>query len=184
MAYYTLFFFILGGFFRRILGRTLKIKGIEIHRFYKLVFLTLICMLMYFIKGVFPTGWKSWLCAIWVIGWMIRYHSHTHGDYFHIEDTNPDEARSWWVDKILQLLFGKGKYYNFNGNFVGLTLGYLLPAIMASIFMSNHWFWLAGFTTPLGYVFCEETLKFTKHETSYAECLNGAITFALFFVNL
>lgn len=184
MAYWSLFFFILGGFFRRILGRTLKIKGIEIHRFYKLVFLVLVCMLMYFVKGVFPTDWKAWLFMAWAIGWMVRYNSHTHGDYYHLDDTKPDEERSPWVGKLLKLFFGKGKYYNFAGNFVGLTLGYLVPAIMASITMSHHWFWLAGFTTPLGYMICEFTLKFTKHETAFAEILNGAVMFLLFFLNV
>ena len=184
MAYWTLLFFILGGFFRRILGRTFKIKGVKIPRFWKLVVLVLVCLCMYAIKGVFPKDWKSWLCMAWAIGWFIRYNSHTHGDYYYLEDTNPDEARSWWVDKVLQLLFGKGKYYNFNGNFVGLTLGYLVPAIMSSLTMGSHWFWLAGFTTPIGYLFCEETLKFTKHETSYAECLNGSVMFILFFLNI
>ncbi len=184
MAYWALFFFILGGFFRRILGKTVKIKGVKIHRFYKLVALVLVLFLMYFIQGVFPMGWKEWLCMAWSIGWMIRYNSHSHGDYWILEETKPDEGRTWWIDKTLQLLFGKGKYYNFNGNFVGLTLGYLVPAIIASITMPHHWFWIAGFTTPMGYLFCEETLKFTKRETEYAECLNGALMFLLFFINL
>lgn len=184
MAYWTLLFFILGGFFRRILGRTFKIKGVKIPRFWKLVVLVLICICMYAVKGVLQKDLKSCLCMAWAIGWFIRYNSHTHGDYYYLEDTKPDEARSLLVDKVLQLLFGKGKYYNFNGNFVGLTLGYLLPAVMSSLTMGSHWFWLAGFTTPIGYLFCEETLKFTKHETSYAECLNGAVMFLLFFLNV
>lgn len=184
MAYWSLLFFIMGGFFRRILGRTFKIKGVKIPRFWKLVVLALVCMAMYLIKGAFPKDVKSWIFMAWAIGWFIRYNSHTHGDYYYLEDTKPDEARSWWVDKVLQLLFGKGKYYNFNGNFVGLTLGYLVPAIMSSLTMGSHWFWMAGFTTPLGYLFCEETLKFTKHETSYAECLNGSVMFILFFLNI
>jgi len=184
MAYWSLFFFILGGFFRRILGRTLKIKGIEIHRFYKLIFLVLVCMLMYLIKGVFPTDWKAWLCMAWAIGWMIRYNSHSHGDHFILDDTKPDEGRTWWIDKTLQLLFGKGKYYNFAGNFTGLCLGYLIPAIMASLTQTHHYFWIAGFTAPLSYTFCEFTLQFTGHRTAYAECLHGAIMMLLFFVNI
>lgn len=184
MAYWTLFFFILGGFFRRILGKTFKIKGVKIPRAIKLVVLVLICMLMYWIKGVFPTDWKAWLFMAWAIGWFIRYNSHTHGDYYILDDTKPDEERSFWVGKVLKLLFGKGKYYNFVGNFVGLTLGYLVPAIMSSLTMSHHWFWLAGFTTPLGYAICEFTLKFTGKRTSIAECLNGATMFLLFFLNV
>ena len=184
MAYWGLLFFILGGFFRRILGTTFKIKGVKIPRFFKLVALALVCILMYAVKGVFPKSLLGWFCMVWSIGWLIRYNSHTHGDYWILEDTKPDEGRSWWVDKLLQLFFGKEKYYNFNGNFVGLTLGYLVPAIMSSLTMSYHWFWLAGFTTSLGYLFCETSLKFTKRETEYAEILNGAIFFLLFFLNV
>lgn len=182
MEYWGLFFFILGGFFRRILGTTFKINGVKIHRFWKLVILALLCMFIYFVNSAFPKNWKEWLFMSWAIGWMVRYNSHSHGDYWILEDTKPDEGRTWWIDKTLQLLFGKGKYYNFNGNFVGLTLGYLFPAIMASLTMPNHWFWIAGFTTPLGYLFCEETLKFTKRETEYAEIINGAVMFLLFFL--
>ena len=184
MAYFSLLFFIIGGFFRRILGKTFKIKGIKISRIYKLIVLVLLCMLMYLVKGVFPNTWVSWLCMVWAIGWMVRYNNHTHGDYFDLFSEQPDEGRSWWVNKALILFFGKGKYYNFNGNFIGLTLGYLVPAIMASLTMSSHWFWLAGFTTPLGYLFCETALKFTKRGTEYAEIINGATFFLIFFLNV
>jgi len=184
MAYFSLLFFIIGGFFRRILGKQLIIKGIKISRFYKLVVLVLLCLSMYYIKGIFPKTLMTWLCMLWAIGWYVRYWDHTHGDYWILDSESPDEGRSWWVDKVLQLFFGKGKYYNFNGNFVGLTLGYLAPALLGSFSMSSHWFWLAGFTTPLGYLFCESCLKFTKRETEYAEILNGSVSFLLFFLTI
>ena len=182
MAYWSLFFFILGGFFRRILGRTFKIKGVKIHRFYKLVALVIILLFMYFIQGVFPTGWKEWLCMAWTVGWMIRYNSHSHSAYWILDNEKPDKGKRW-IESLLTWWFGKGKYYNFAGNFIGLTFGYLVPAILASITMPYHWFWLAGFTTPLGYTFCELSLG-KNSNTEYAECLNGAIVFLLFFVNL
>ena len=120
----------------------------------------------------------------WAIGWMVRFNNHTHGDYFYLDDTKPDEERSWWVGKVLKLIFGKGNYYNFAGNFVGLTLGYLVPAIFASITMPHHWFWVAGFTTPIGYALCEFTLDWTGRKIHFAEYLNGAMMFLLFFLNL
>lgn len=186
MAYFGLLYLIIGGVFRRILGQTFRICGVKISRAYKLIVLVMLLLSMYLVTGNFPiwTDWKSWLCMAWSIGWLIRYNSHTHGDYYILTDTKPDEERSWWVGKILALIFGKGKYYNFEGNFIGLTLGYLVPATMASITMPNHWFWLAGFTAPIGYTICEMILEFTGRKTELAEYVNGATMFLLFFVNL
>lgn len=186
MAYWALLFFIVGGIFRRILGQTFVVCGVKIPRFVKLVVLAALLMSMYLVSGNFPiwSDWKGWLCMAWAIGWVIRYNSHTHGDYWILDDTKPDEERSWWVGKVLTLIFGKGNYYKFEGNFVGLTLGYLAPALLASLTMPSHWFWLAGFTAPLGYLICEFTLKFTGKRTEAAEYANGAMMFLLFFINL
>ena len=183
MAYWYLFFFICGALFRRFLGSDWYIKGHKIHRLYKLILLTLFCLLMYWVGGSFPTDFAGWFCMAWAIGWMIRYNSHTHGDYFGLDSTKPDEERSWWVGKVLKFLFGKGKYYNFAGNFIGLTLGYLVPAIMASLLMPHHYFWIAGFTAPIGYALCEFALG-RWGSTNYAEFLNGALMFVLFFANV
>ena len=184
MAYWSILFFFGGALFRRFLGREVFIKGHKFSRFYKLVILVLTCLLMYLTAGVFPTTVKGWLCMTWAIGWLIRYNSHTHGDYWTLDDTKPDEERSWWVGKVLTLIFGKGKYYNFEGNFMGLMLGYLVPAIMASLTMPYHWFWLAGITTPVCYTVCEMILKFTGRRTEMAEYAQGALTMLLFFINL
>lgn len=186
MAYWALFFTIMGGIFRRILGKTFYIGKVKIPRFFKLVVLALLLVLMYIVAGRFPClkDWQGWLFMAWAISWVIRYNSHTHGDYWILDDTKPDEERSWWVGKVLTLLFGKGNYYNFEGNFIGLTLGYLAPALFASLTMPSHWFWLAGFTAPIGYLICEFTLRFTGKRTEAAEYANGAIMFLLFFVNL
>lgn len=183
MAYWALLFFIVGALFRRALGTTIYIKGHKISRIYKLIFLVLCCLLMYFIGGSFPHDTMGWACMVWAIGWMVRYNNHTHGDYFFLDDTKPDEERSFWVGKVLKLIFGKGKYYNFAGNFVGLMLGYLVPAILASITMPHHYFWIAGFTAPVGYALCEFALG-RNGSTRYAEFLNGAMMFLLFFLNV
>ena len=183
MAYWALLFLIIGAIFRRFLGRTVKVKGVKIHRFIKLTVLALLCVAMYWAGGSFPHGWKEWLFMAWAIAWAVRYFSHTHGDYFVLEDTHPDEERSWWVGKVLKLIFGEGGYYNFAGNFVGLTLGYLVPALMASITMPHHYFWVAGFTAPIGYTVCEISLG-KNGKIKYAEYLNGALMFLIFFLNV
>lgn len=183
MAYWALLFLIIGAIFRRLLGKHFNIGNHKVRRFEKLVFLVLMCMLMYLVGGSFPHGLKEWLYMTWAIGWAVRYFSHTHGDYFILEDTHPDEERSWWVGEVLKLIFGKGGYYNFAGNFVGLTLGYLVPAILASITMPHHFFWIAGFTAPIGYTICEISLG-KNGKVKYAEYLNGAMMFLIFFLNV
>lgn len=183
MAYWALLFFILGALYRRMLGTQFYIGKLKIHRFVKLIILALICMLMYFVGGSFPKNTLGWCCMAWAIGWMIRYNSHTHGDYYVLDDTKPDEERSWWVGKVLKLIFGKGKYYNFAGNFIGLTLGYLVPALLASITMPHHYFWIAGFTASIGYTLCELALG-RNGGTDKAEYFNGAMMFLLFFLNV
>jgi len=183
MAYWSLLFFITGALYRRMLGTQFYIGKYKIHRIVKLILLAILCMIMYFVAGSFPKDWKGWLCMAWAIGWMIRYNSHTHGDYYILDETKPDEERSFWVGKVLKLIFGKGKYYNFAGNFVGLTLGYLVPALLASITMPHHYFWIAGFTAPVGYTLCELALG-RNGSTSKAEYFNGAMMFLIFFLNL
>ena len=186
MAYCALLYTIIGGIFRHILGKQFYIGKVKISRFYKLVVLVLLCLSMYLVTGNLPIlkDWKGWLSMAWAIGWVIRFNSHTHGDYWILDNTGVDEERSWWVGKVLTLLFGKGGYYNFEGNFIGLTLGYLVPALMASLTMPHHWFWTAGFAIPVGYLICEFTLEFTGKRTKMAEYANGAMMFLLFFVNL
>lgn len=186
MAYWGLLYLIIGAIFRHILGMQYYIGKFKVSRFYKLIALALLLMSMYLVTGHFPiwSDWKGWLCMAWSIGWIIRFNSHTHGDYWLLDSYEPDEERSWWVGKVLTLLFGKGNYYNFEGNFVGLTLGYLVPALMASLTMPNHWFWLCGFLVPVCYLICEFTLQFTGRRTKMAEYASGAVQFLLFFANL
>lgn len=184
IAYWGMFFFFCGALFRRFIGRNVYIKGWKFPRTLKLVIFTLCCLLMYFVGGSFPETVKELLCMVWAIGWFIRYTDHTHGDYFIIDDTKPDEERSWWVGKILKLVFGKGNYYKFEGNFLGLMLGYLVPAILASLTMPHHWFWLAGITAPVCYTVCELILKFTGKRVELTEYAHGSLMFILFFLNV
>ena len=182
-AYLLLIWSIAMSFLRRWLGGGFdEIIG-DKSRIWKNITYVLILIGMYTTSGNFPKTWTALAMMIWVIAWMIRYFNHTHGDYFGLISEKPDEERSWWVGKVLKAIYGKGKYYNFIGNLTGLTLGYLVPALLASIFMPSHWFWVAGFTTPLGYVLCQICLgKYGKNE--YAEWLNGFTVGAIFYLNL
>lgn len=183
MAYWALLFLILGALFRRILGTSVYIGKYKISRTLKIIIMILLCVAMYWAGGSFPRNKMDWACMTWAIAWAVRYFNHTHGDYYILDDTKPDEERSFWVGKVLKLIFGKGKYYNFAGNFVGLTLGYLVPATLASITMPHHYFWVAGFTAPIGYTICELALG-RNGQTRYAEYVNGALMFLLFFLNV
>ena len=182
-AFLTLFWGIVMSFERRWLGGGFKAQIGKISRLWKNVAYVSILILMYLTSGNLPKTWWGLAAMVWTIGWMVRYYNHTHGDYYHLEDETPDEERSWWVGKVLKLIFGKGKYYNFVGNFVGLLLGYLVPALFASIFMPHHWFWVAGFTTTLSYVACRIWLgKLANNE--YAEWVGGFLTGVIFYLNL
>lgn len=180
MAYYCLIFGVFMAIIRRWLGGGIY----KCHRIYKNICYVALLILMYVCAGAFPKTWLQAFCFLWTIGWMVRFYNHTHGDYFILDDTQKDEGRSRWVDKVLKLIFGKDGYYNFAGNFVGLTLGYLAPAIFASITMPSHWFWLAGIATPVCYEVCEFTLKFTGRRTNFAEYASGFCTGVIFFLNL
>lgn len=180
MSYFTLIFGLIMSIIRRWLGGGIY----KCHRIYKNIVYVATLILMYVCAGKFPTGWKEALFFLWTIGWMVRFYNHTHGDYFSLDETKPDEERSPWVGKVLKLIFGKGNYYNFAGNFVGLTLGYLFPAILASLTMPHHWFWLAGIITPVCYLVCEFTLKFTGRSTNFAEYASGFTTGVIFFLCL
>ena len=180
MAYWTMIFGLLMAIQRRWLGGGIY----KCHRIYKNISYVTLMILMYVCAGAFPKTWKEALFFLWTIGWCIRFFNHTHGDYFILDETKPDEERSPWVGKVLKLIFGKGKYYNFAGNFVGLTLGYLVPAILASLTMPSHWFWAAGFAVPASYAICEFTLKFTGRSTNFAEYLGGFCMGVIFFLNL
>ena len=183
MAYWALFFFIAGGLFRRFLGRGVYIKGHKFSRFFKLIILVLACMLMYLVGGSFPKNTIEWLCMAWAIGWMVRYNNHSHHGMFCLFDDEPFRPKYGWVRWILNKVFGHRQYYNFAGKFLGLLCGYLVPAIFASLTMPYHYFWIAGITTPIGYALCEGALK--KYGSSeYAEYLNGATMFLIFFLNV
>lgn len=178
-SYLVLLYGILMAFERRWLGGGLW----KVSRIWKNIVYVAILLVMYATSGNVPKTWLELAAMVWVVGCMIRFWNHTHGDYFDLTSEKPDEERSWWVGKVLKLIFGEGKYYNFIGNLIGLTLGYLVPAILASIFMPHHWFWVAGLTTPLSYVACQIWLgNLAKNE--YAEWASGFFVGIIFYLNL
>ena len=185
MAYWALLFTIIGGIFRRWLGGGYIQKIGKIHRIWKLVVLVIFLVLMYLVCGKFPsfTDWKGWLCMVWAIGWVVRFNNHSHSGMYVLYDDAKFRPKYGWIRWVLNKLFGHRNYYHFSGKFIGLVLGYLVPALLASLTMDYHWFWLAGMVTPIGYALAEGALK--KYScTEYAEYFNGATTFLLFFLNI
>ena len=82
------------------------------------------------------------------------FYSRSHGDYFSIFSTAPDEGRIKWIDWVLRKIYGEGNYYNFKGNFTGMLLRYTAPAILLSIIIHSWWFWLCGPIVPVIYTIC------------------------------
>ena len=80
--------------------------------------------------------------------------SRSHGDYFSIFSTAPDEGRIKWIDWALKKIYGAGNYYNFKGNFTGMLLRYTAPAILLSIIVLNPYLWLCGPVVPVVYTIC------------------------------
>jgi len=80
--------------------------------------------------------------------------SRSHGDYFSIFSTAPDEGRIKWIDWVLKKIYGKGGYYNFKGNFTGMLLRYTAPAILLSIIILDPYLWLCGPVVPVVYTVC------------------------------
>lgn len=80
--------------------------------------------------------------------------SRSHGDYFSIFSTAPDEGRIKWIDWVLKKIYGVGGYYNFKGNFTGMLLRYTAPAILLSIIVLNPILWMCGLFVPVIYTVC------------------------------
>ncbi len=100
------------------------------------------------------------------------FWSRSHGDYYFVTDTRPDEARIKWIDAVLKKIYGEGNYYNFKGNATGLFLRYETPSILVSLITFNFWFLLAGVCVTASYCICG--LLFPKKPyTDYAEYLSG-----------
>lgn len=93
-------------------------------------------------------------CSAFSVVLQALFWSRSHGDYFSIFSTAPDEGRIKWIDWTLKKLYGEGGYYNFKGNFTGMLLRYTAPAILLSVIIFSPFFWACGLLVPVVYTVC------------------------------
>lgn len=169
-------FALIGACWRRWYGSGFGKLG-DITRFWKYLVLALIVLSMYFVKGLLD--WHDW--RIYAVFASFAYHwARSHGDYFFVYSTEPDEGRIKWIDWVLRTIYGEGNYYNFKGNVTGLFLRYTATACLVSIAIPNAYFAFAGVLTTLSYVVTGRM----KYSTNWAEWLAGALNFGLLYVCL
>lgn len=167
-------FMLAGGAWRRLYGGGFGKLG-DITRFWKYLLMAGIVLLMYYVKGLLD--WTDW--RIYAVMATLAYHwARSHGDYFVVYDTHPDEGRIKWIDWTLRKLYGEGNYYNFKGNVTGLCLRYGGTSCLVAICIPNAWFIIAGFLTAFAYAI---TGKMEK-PTDKAEWLAGALNFGLLYL--
>ena len=152
-------------------------KAGMITRFWKYVVLIVICAIMFRIKHPYSTFWANWRTYA-VIAAFAYHWARSHGDYFFVYSTAPDEGRIRWIDWVLRILYGENGYFNFKGNVTGLAFRYGATAMIVSIFIPNAWFVLAGLLTTLSYVITGKM----KNPTNKAEYLAGALNFGLLYL--
>lgn len=179
-SYLTLFYGLCMSVLRRCMGTQFYIKGKKISRIWKNVVYILVLCCMVWTSGNLPKTWLAAAGVLWYIAWTVRYWNHSHKGMYYLFDDTPFRPKYGWIRVILNKIFGHKKYYNFAGKFIGLTLGYLVPALLASITMPYHWFWVAGFTTPIGYALCGVALG-KDSNTEWAEYLNGFTMGIIFY---
>lgn len=152
------------------------------HRIWKILLLYAFVLLCYFLLGLLGSV-KDWICYAWVSTWFMAFWNMSHGDYFAVNDTSPDEARLKWVDWCLRLIYGKDNYYNFKGNVTGLFIRYTVPAVLCALFMPEWYFCFAGLIVAFDYGICGKMFP-DKPYTEYAEYLAGGMCFGLFYLSL
>lgn len=169
-----LIFGIIGLFWRAWFGGSFK----DISRIYKILVLLIIFISMYLSKGyyLFYKDYNFYLAFTF----FMLFWNHSHGDYFKVNDISKDEPRTWIVDKILQLIYGKDNYYNYWGNVTGLFIGYTFYSLLTSIFIKNIIFSFTGLIVSLSYGMMGRLFP-NKWYTKYAECLSGFLSFLLIY---
>lgn len=171
-------FAVLGAFWRAWFGGSFG----SVTRFWKYLALIFICCTMYLCKYPYFTFWLETTIWLTQISFMV-FWAMSHGDYFIVNSTAPDEKRIKWIDKILEWIYGKDGYYNFKGNVTGMLLRYGFTAIIVACCIPNPWFLLAGPCVAAcyglsGYLFPD------KWYTKIAEFASGAIVFSLLYLCL
>lgn len=172
-------FMLAGGAWRRWYGGGFGRAG-DITRFWKYLILDAVVISMYYVCGLLD--WHNW--RMYAVIASFSYHwARSHGDYFYVWHTTPDEGRIKWIDWVLRLLYGEGQYYNFKGNVTGLFLRYTSTACIVALALPNPWFICAGVLTTLSYILTGK-MGTGKEPVQKAEWLAGALNFGLLFLCL
>ena len=173
---YTIVFSIIGGLHRRWFGGGFGRLG-DITRLFKYIALAGIGAAMYYAAGKFDVknGRMYAVIIAFAIHWAVG-----HGDYFYVYDTEADEGRIKWIDWILKVIYGEGKYYNFKGNVTGLFLRYTSTACLVALCLPCHYFVFAGLLTAGVYALTGKM----KRPIVIAEFLSGLVNFALLYICL
>ena len=172
----VLFFCAVGAVWRRWYGGGFGKVGM-IARFWKYVVLIVICFTMYWATDPYCTFWANW--RTYAVICAFAYHwARSHGDYFFVHSTEPDEGRIRWIDWILRKIYGEGNYYNFKGNVTGLLLRYTATACIVCIAIPSPYFAFAGLLTALSYALTGKMYAATNN----AEYLAGALNFGLLYL--
>lgn len=169
-------FMLAGSAWRRWYGTR---KGIgNVTRFWKYLVLAAIVFGMYYIKALLD--WNNWRMYAVIASFMYHW-ARSHGDYFYVWHTNPDEGRIKWIDWVLHHIFPESMYYGFWWNVTGLFLRYTSTACIVALCIPNVWFVSAGLLTTLSYVVTSK-IGTGKTPVQMAEWLAGALNFGLLFL--
>ena len=173
---WMILFALIGAFWRRWFGGGFGKAGM-ITRFWKYLVLAGVVVGMYFVNGLLD--WHDW--RMYAVIAAFAYHwSRSHGDYFFVYSTAPDEGRIKWIDWVLRKLYGENGYFNFKGNVTGLFLRYTATACVVCVAIPDWHFVFAGALTTLSYVITGRM----KYSTNWAEWIAGALNFGLLYVCL
>ena len=169
-------FSILGAFWRRWFGGGFGRFGDVTRALKYAVLFALVFWAYASLKILSWSDWRPYAVAVaFAIHWAIG-----HGDYFYVYDTEADEGRIKWIDLVLRLLYGEGKYYNFKGNVTGLFLRYTSTACLVALCLPCHYFVFAGLLTAGVYALTGKM----KNPIVMAEFLSGLVNFALLYLCL
>lgn len=130
---------------------------------------------MYYLKRLLD--WYAWrmyaVCITYAYHWAM-----SHGDYFKVNNTDPDEGRVRWIDWLLQLIYGKDNYYNWRGNVTGMLIRYTYTSIFVAISTGSYWAITMGPVVAMTYGLCGKLLP-DRWYTKYAEFIAGGLCFGI-----
>lgn len=155
-------------------------------RWVKYIVCFAIVLAMYWSKGLLNykeilTSWKycvdNW--RIFAVCLSFIYHfARSHGDYFKVNNTDPDEARIKWIDFLLQKIYGKGNYYNWRGNVTGLFFRYTSTACLVAVAVPSIWAISMGPVVAMSYGLIGKFFP-KSYYTKWAEYIGGGSCFGI-----